>query len=127
MGHLIYGTKGYTNCQNKIFDYDNNLIWEYEYPRDEEGKPTNSLSVSMNDQSHINLVTAIRTNKPVNEAYRMASSTLVAIMGREAAYTGKQVTWDEMMNSPLRLGPTEYRMGPVDIKAEVPVPGIAAS
>ena len=127
MGHLIYGTKGYTNCQNKIFDYDNNLIWEYEYPRDEEGQSTNRLSVSMTDQSHINLVTAIRTNTPVNEAHRMASSTLAAVMGREAAYTGQQITWDGMMNSAMRLGPAEYNMGPVDIKPEAPVPGTAAT
>lgn len=125
--HLIYGTEGYTNCADKIWDWDNNLIWEYEYPLDEDGQPIRRLPVTMTDQSHINLVTAIRTNNPVNEANRMASSTLVAIMGRESAYTGELGTWDDMMNSGLRLGPTEYRMGPVDIKPEPPVPGASAS
>ena len=51
--------------------------------------------------------------------------TLIGIMGRTAAYTGKEVTWDEMLNSNERLGPTEYAMGPVPIKAEIPVPGNA--
>jgi len=46
-------------------------------------------------------------------------------MGRTAAYTGKEVKWDEIMDSQDRLGPTEYAMGPVPIKAEVPVPGNA--
>ncbi len=124
---IIYGTKGYTNCQNKIFDNNHELIWEYEYLTDEEGQPTRRLPVVREDQSHINLVTAIRTNKPVNEAITMASSSLVAIMGRESAYTGQMVTWEEMMSSGLRLGPEEYEMGPVDIKPEPPVPGTAPS
>jgi myo-inositol 2-dehydrogenase / D-chiro-inositol 1-dehydrogenase len=122
---IIYGTKGYTNCLDKIWDNDHNLVWEYEYPVDESGQPGRRTSVSMNDQSHINLVTAIRTNTPVNEAITMASSSLIAIMGRESAYTGQRVTWDDMMTSGLSIGPTEYRMGPVDIKAEHPVPGRA--
>lgn len=121
----LYGTKGYTNCQNQIFDYNNNLIWEYEYPLDEDGRQTRRLPVVREDQSHINLVTAIRTNNPVNEAHTMASSSLVAVMGRESAYTGQLVTWDDMMNSALRLGPTDYSFGPVDIKPEPPVPGTA--
>lgn len=125
--HLLYGTKGYTNCQNSIWDYDHNLIWEYQYPLDEAGQPTRRFAVTQEDQSHIKLVTAIRTNSPVNEAHTMASSSLVAIMGRESAYTGQLVTWADMMNSGLRLGPTEYSMGPVDVKEEAPVPGTPAS
>jgi myo-inositol 2-dehydrogenase / D-chiro-inositol 1-dehydrogenase len=123
----LNGSKGYTNCENKIWDNSHNLIWEYQYLVDDSGQPTKRLPVIMEDQSHINLVTAIRTNNPVNEANAMASSTLVAIMGRESAYTGQLVTWDDMMNSGLRLGPTEYAMGAVDIKAEPPVPGTAAT
>jgi hypothetical protein len=44
-------------------------------------------------------------------------------MGRTAAYTGQEVTWDAMMDSKEHLGPTEYAMGPVPIKAVAPVPG----
>ncbi len=122
-GVVIYGTKGYTNCQNAIYDWNHNLIWEYEYLADPEGRRTRRLPVTREDQSHINLVTAIRTNNPVNEATTMASSSLIAVMGRESAYTGQLVTWDEMMNSNLRLGPTEYQWGPVNIPAVFPVPG----
>ena len=121
--HLIYGTSGYTNCQNKIWDYEDNLIWEYNYPLDEEGKPSGKIEIPMTDQSHINLVTAIRTNNPVNEAFHNATSSLTAVMGRESAYTGKLITWDEMMKSDLRLGPTEYTMGPVNLEPVPPVPG----
>ena len=51
-------------------------------------------------------------------------ATLIAIMGRESAYTGKAVTWDEMMASTQRLGPTQDALGPVSIPAQAPVPGI---
>jgi hypothetical protein len=122
---VIFGTDGYTNCQNKIFDYNDNLIWEYEYPLGEDGKPTNRTAISPYDQEMINLVTAIRTNKPVNQVEELANSTLTGIMGRESAYTGKDVTWEEIMGSDLRLGPTEYNWGPVDIQPVSPVPGKA--
>ena len=75
------------------------------------------------DQEHIDLVTSIRTSEPVNEAVATAESTMVGIMGRISAYTGSETTWQEMMDSDLRLGPTEYAMGPVDLKPLIPVPG----
>jgi myo-inositol 2-dehydrogenase / D-chiro-inositol 1-dehydrogenase len=125
---IIFGTKGYTNCQNKIFNNNGELIWEYEYPLNEEGRSTGRIAISPYDQEIINLVTAIRTNNPVNEAQELASSTLTGIMGRESAYTGKEVTWEDMMTSDLRLGPKEYHMGPLpDFKTVIPVPGTHAA
>jgi myo-inositol 2-dehydrogenase / D-chiro-inositol 1-dehydrogenase len=118
--HLVYGTKGYTNCDNKIWDYEDNLIWEYEAPQLESEQ---SRHPNHTEQVHIDLVTAIRTNNPINEANDMASSSLTAIMGRESAYTGELATWDGFMNSNLRLGPTEIKMGPVNVRREPPVPG----
>jgi myo-inositol 2-dehydrogenase/D-chiro-inositol 1-dehydrogenase len=46
-------------------------------------------------------------------------------MGRESAYTGKQITWDEIMSSDLKLGPETINMGDVDMSFETPVPGTA--
>lgn len=76
-------------------------------------------------QEHKNLITCIRQNIPFNEAENVATSNLVAIMGRVSAYTGKEVTFEEMMNSDLKLGPDTYVMGDIGYmeKAEVPVPG----
>jgi myo-inositol 2-dehydrogenase / D-chiro-inositol 1-dehydrogenase len=125
---LIYGTKGYTNCQNTIWDNNGNEIWKYEYPLDDEGRQLNRVAIPATDQEIINLVNAIRTGNPINEAHTLAVSSLVGIMGRESAYTGKDVTYDEMMNSNLRLGPTEYAMGPVaGIEPVSPVPGTPPS
>ena len=125
-GFLIFGTKGYTNCQNRIWDYDDNLIWEYQYPLDEQGRSTGRVPISSYDEEHINFVTAIRTNTPLNQTGALASATLAGIMGRESAITGRIVTWEDMMNSNLRLGPREYAMGPVEgIEPVPPVPGTA--
>ena len=79
-------------------------------------------------QEHINLVTCIRQNIPFNEAEQTAISNMVAIMGRVSAYTGKEVTYDEMMNSDMKLGPDTYLMGNVGFaeKATVPVQGTDA-
>ena len=123
---IIFGTKGYTNCQNKIFDYAGNTIWEYEYPLDKDGQPTNRVAISPFDQEHINFVTAIRTNKPVNEAHNLAAATLVCLMGSESAHTGRDISWEDIMNSNLSLGPEEYALGPVEIPP-IPVPGTGPS
>lgn len=120
---IIFGAKGYTNGQNKIFDYDDNLIWEYQYPLGEDGQSTNRVEIPGTDQEMICLVNAVRTNNPINDTQAIASSTLTTIMGRESAYTGRFVTWEEMMSSNLRLGPEEYKWGPVDINPDHPVPG----
>lgn len=125
VSELIQGTTGSTNCKNTIWDLKGNVIWKYEYPLDKEGKPTTRVSVDPYLQEHIDLVTAIRTGKVINEGESLAVSSLVAIMGRVSAYTGKQVTWEEMMNSDLKLGPNKFEFGPVNIDKSVPLAGEA--
>ena len=53
----------------------------------------------MYQREHDVLFASIRQGKPVNNGKRLATSTLLAMMGRMAAYTGQQITWDEAMNS----------------------------
>jgi len=121
----LQGSKGSTNCQNSILDLAGTEIWKYGYPVDSEGKSTNSVSVDPYVQEHIDLVTAIRTSTPINEAENTAISTMNAIMGRISAYTGKEVTYEELMNSDLKLGPTVFTFGPVDIDKTIPIAGVA--
>jgi predicted dehydrogenase len=125
IAEYIWGTEGSTNCKNTIFDKNGNIVWQYqEVSKDPSQKidPGESM-VNPYEQEHVDLVNAIRTNKPINEAADTAKSTLTAIMGRLSAYSGKEVTLEQVMSSDLRLGPKEYALGPVDIKAEIPVPG----
>jgi predicted dehydrogenase len=121
----IQGTKGSSNCQNNIVDLTGKPIWEYKYPQVEGQEENKTVKVSPYVQEHIDLVQAIRENKPYVEAEATAISTMCAIMGRMSAYTGKEVTWEEVMNSDLKLGPKEYILGKVDIDKNIPVPGEA--
>jgi predicted dehydrogenase len=125
VSEYIRGTNGYSNCRNTIWNTDGTEQFTYEYPLDESGEPMKNVKVSPYDQEHIDLITAIRTGEYVNEAEFTAKSCLSAIMGRISAYTGKEVTWDEMMSSGLKIGPETLAMGPVDMEAIIPIPGEA--
>ena len=59
----------------------------------------------MYQREHDVLFASIRKNEPLNDGKRMATSTLLALMGRMAAYTGQQITWDQAMNSQEKLFP----------------------
>jgi len=120
----IQGTMGSTNCSNEIYDLNGETTWTYE-PQGVNDQGNAVLKVGPYDQEHIDLVSAIRTGGYINEAENTAISTMVAIMGRISAYTGKETTWDEMMNSDLKLGPKVFEFGPVDIPKDVPIPGQA--
>jgi len=54
---------------------------------------------------HNELFASIRNGQPINDGIWMAHSTLMAIMGRMAAYTGQEITWDQALNSQLQLVP----------------------
>ncbi|MDR3260805.1 MAG: Gfo/Idh/MocA family oxidoreductase [Tannerella sp.] len=123
---MVYGTKGYTNCNDTIFHPDGTVAWKYPRPKPEDA----DQSMAVPDpyvQELIRLVTAIRTNRPVNDVEQHVQSTLMAIMGRESAYTGKFVTWDQIMASAAKLGPDTFQFGPVPgITEVIPVAGTEA-
>ena len=121
----IQGTRGSTDCTGTILDQAGNVVWKYEYPPDKDGNPGRSVAVEPHFQEQITFVNAIRTGNVINEIEQTAVATLVAIMGRVSAYTGKDVTYEEMMNSDMKLGPVALAFGPVDIPKMIPVPGLA--
>jgi hypothetical protein len=71
---------------------------------------------------HKDLIAAIRSGTPINEARRVAESTLTAIMGRMAGYTGLQVTWEQALNSKETLVPEKCEFGPMTVP-QVAIPG----
>jgi len=73
-------------------------------------------------EEHRNLVASIRAGKPLNEGRQIVDSNLTAILGREAAYTGQSITWDELLASQLSILPTSFALGPLATPA-VPTPG----
>jgi predicted dehydrogenase len=95
-------------------------------PGDAAAKPAEGSKRTSGDpyvQEHIDLIASIDAGAKLNEAKNVATSTMTAIMGRIAAYTGKPVTWDEMMKSDLRLGPDKYDLTVKLPEVKIPVAG----
>ncbi len=116
---FVTGSKGGTDCRGIIYNNDGTVAWKFEDTFG-DGEIT-----SMFHQEHIDLVTSIRTSEGRNEAIATANSSLMCVMGRIAAYTGKEVTWQEMLDSDMRLGPDAYELGSADINPVIPVPGVS--
>lgn len=108
----IVGTKGRADVmKHRIFDLDGNEIWKF------EGDGGDMYQIE-----HDELFAGIRGAHPINNGDYMCKSTMLAISGRMAAYTGKKLTWDEVMNSQQDLTPEAYEWGDIPVP-EVAVPG----
>ena len=66
---------------------------------------------NMYQAEHDEMFAAIRSGKPINNGLYAARSTLLAIMGRMAAYTGEVITWEKALNSKEILAPARYAWG----------------
>ena len=73
-------------------------------------------------EEHVDLLASIRAGNPLNEGQRVAESTLSAIMGREAAYTGQAIVWDELLKAAQDLTPPTTGFGSLTVPP-VPMPG----
>jgi predicted dehydrogenase len=62
---------------------------------------------NMYQTEHDELFASIRAGKPINDGTRMANTTLMAILGRMAAYTGQEITWQEALGSQQSLVPAK--------------------
>jgi predicted dehydrogenase len=107
VGEHVVGSLGTSNCANRI-DPKAGERWRYSGP---QANPYR--------QSHENLIASVLAGTPINEAQAVAASTLTGIMGREAAYSGRAVTWEQAMKSETRLGPPALQMS-----AAYPIPPV---
>ena len=80
--------------------------------------------VQMHQAEQNEFAKALREKRPrINNGKYMSYSTLLAIMGREACYSGSAITWDQAMNSPQQLGPPSLlddTVGAPEIKVRIP-------
>ena len=124
---VFQGTKGsITLGSGEIRDLSGNL--KFSYPKNnywESDDEPNPYQVE-----HDKLFKSIREGSVISDAENGAKSTLSAIMGRMATYTGKKITWDEIMNSKESLVPDNLSWNstpPIlpdeDGNYDVPVPG----
>lgn len=108
---IFHGTEGTATLRSGFAELSGKNPWKF------GGKQRDPYT-----QEHIDLQNAILKDQPLNEAEQVAKSTLCAIMGRMAAYTGKDVTWEQAMNSTELLMPESVEFGPRE-QAPVAVPG----
>ena len=122
VGEFIQGTKGSWNSyEHAIKDLDGNVIWKY----DEEAAKAQYQQFDPYTLEHVDWVNHIRKGTMHDEATECAISCLAGVMGRESAYTGATVTWDEMSQSPIDyMAEFKHELGKQDMeKCVVPVPG----
>jgi predicted dehydrogenase len=98
----VMGSKGRGVVSEKELWLKTATRWHY------RGKKTNFYQTE-----HDDLFASIRSGKPVNHGEYMSKSTLMAIMGRMATYTGKTITWKMAMESQEDLTPAKYEWGPI--------------
>ena len=107
-GDYILGTNGKVTIGRGplpiIEDHKGKRLWEF------EGTKNDGYQFE-----HDILFAAVRKGEVVNKGDRMISSTLLAILGRTAAYTGAQLTWEQIQNSKLSTFPE-----PFDAKGSLP-------
>src|SRR5436190_10800069 len=111
ISETVVGTKGRSDCHSVV--------------RPAQGDAWFAAGGGINPyvQEHADLIASIRSGNLLNEAEQVAYSTLTAIMGREAAYTGKTIGWDELLKSPLNLVPDSLALNAPPPEAKIPVPG----
>ncbi len=108
----IIGTKGTCTIGHSPV-IDGEVKWRY-----------NGSKKSSHQIEHDELFASIRAGKPINDGTRMAHTTLMAIMGRMAAYTGKRVTWEQALNSQQSLVPEKLDWNTKVEQLPLAVPGI---
>jgi predicted dehydrogenase len=126
---LFSFTRQQPGCQNNIAVYamgaqGNAYISESRMeitgpqPWRETGRDNNFYQTEHNE-----LFASIRAARPINNGEYMCKSTMLAILGRMAAYTGKTITWEQAMRSTENLMPERLTWGPIPAPA-VAIPGV---
>jgi predicted dehydrogenase len=81
----------------RIVDAAGKTVWSY------RGKAKSPYQIE-----HDRLYEAIRENKPMNNAYYTAASTMTAILGRMATYSGQEINYDEALAKGLSIMPESF-------------------
>jgi predicted dehydrogenase len=110
--HVI-GTKGSAQLMAHTVSPTGAPEWEF---------GSESKVKDMYQVEHDELFAGIRSGKLINDGESAAHSTLMALLAREAAYTGKRLTWDALLKSNQNIAPKKYEWGPIETPP-VPTPG----
>jgi predicted dehydrogenase len=112
--HLV-GTRGRAHMDSERWTIEGQESWTHQGPNNNPYQT-----------EHDELFASIREGRALNDGVMVAESTLTAIMGRMATYSGREVTWQEALESPLHPStPASYVFGPL-ANYPVAVPGAKA-
>ena len=109
----VMGTQGIANVSQRNLEIQGAEQWVYRGER----------NVAQQTE-HDELFASIRKGKPINNGNYMSKSTLMAIMGRMATYTGQAVTWEQALQSREKLAPDRYAWDAKPPESSVAVPGV---
>lgn len=109
----VMGARGTAAISSRGLEITAENKWTY------DGVKNNSFLTE-----HNALFASIRTGKPINNGNYMAKSTLMAIMGRTATYTGQVITWEQAMDSTEDLSPASYDWNAQPPASTVAIPGL---
>jgi predicted dehydrogenase len=113
---VYFGTKGTGRdlgfSGTGVFDENGERTWRYNGP-----KPV------MYDVEHAEFFASIRSGRHINDGDRMATSTMVGIMGRMAAYTGQEISYEQALNSQEKLVPDDLTWDSPAPEVKVAMPG----
>ena len=113
----IQGTKGIWTSNGVITDLKGNELWKFDADKEKEDfGQSDPYTLEL-----VNWVNHIRSKKPINQAEETTISTITAIMGRVSAYTGAEVTWEEIMASDMNLVPDNPELKNMDM-SQYPIP-----
>lgn len=106
-----HGTNGSFNCdpgrqQSFIYNSKGDVIWKYDGKNDTEPHQVEQTE----------FFKMLREDKYINQAESGAMSTMTAIMGRMATYSGQMISWEDANNSNKNLLPKKLAFS-----AEAPV------
>ena len=97
---LLVGTKGKIFCDQATIK-DNNGKVLFQYDKNKENNPYQT--------EHDELFAAIAKGEyKFSDTENGAKSTLTAIMGRMATYSGQVLEWDKLLNSGISLAPKQF-------------------
>ncbi len=114
----IVGTKGVAKFVPNGGEITGETSWRWRKPRTPK---------SMYVAEHEVFLNAIRSEKPLETGESLAQSTALAILGREAAYTGKKLTMGDLMKGEQRLLPTAHDLGEKLAIRPMRIPGEAST
>jgi hypothetical protein len=107
------GSKGSAALTSRAMEITTDNKWRYDGAKNDHSQT-----------EHDELFASIRDGKPINNGDYMSKSTLMAIMGRMATYTGQKITWEQALNSKENLSPDRYTWDGTPPKSEVAIPGV---